>query len=264
MKYDPRKHHRRSIRLPDYDYASPGAYFVTVCVRGGECLLGEIVAGEMRLSPYGRLAHAFWENVPAHFSDDAFTCVSVDAYVTMPNHIHAIIVIDDDTRRGAVAAPSPSPTPTPRRGDDLGRAGAVPAPPGGVDGWGQGGGQGVGVGRGDPGRGDLAPTSRRGDGPGWGDPGRGDPAPTGERTTIVRPTLGQIVGYYKYQTTKMINQMRDMPGLPFWQRNYWEHVIRDDRSLQHIREYIANNPARWEQDQLHPDAPPNPFNRGER
>ena len=61
----------------------------------------------------------------------------------------------------------------------------------------------------------------------------------------------------------MINQMFDTPGLPFWQRNYWEHIIRNDASLRRIREYIENNPARWEQDQLHPDAPPNPFNRGE-
>ena len=50
MKYDPDKHHRRSIRLPGYDYTSAGAYFVTVCVRGGECLLGHIVDGDMRLN----------------------------------------------------------------------------------------------------------------------------------------------------------------------------------------------------------------------
>jgi len=231
MKYNPRKHHRRSIRLPDYDYASPGAYFVTVCVRGGECRLGEIIDGEMQLSPYGQVADAFWENVPAYFSTDAFALVSVDALVTMPNHIHAIIVIHEHGGRGAVAAP----TPAPRHVDDRS--------PGGASGRGQGGG------RADLGRGDL---------------GRGNPAPTGKRTTIARPTLGQIVGYYKYQTTKMINQMVGLPGLPFWQRNYWEHIIRSDRALRQIRAYVANNPARWEQDQLHPDAPPNRFNRGGR
>ena len=52
-----------------------------------------------------------------------------------------------------------------------------------------------------------------------------------------------------------------MPGAPFWQRNYWEHIIRNEASLNRIREYIENNPARWAEDQLHPDAPPNPFNQ---
>jgi len=46
-----------------------------------------------------------------------------------------------------------------------------------------------------------------------------------------------------------------------WQRNYWEHIVRSEADLDRIREYIENNPARWEEDQLHPDAPPNPFNR---
>ena len=54
---------------------------------------------------------------------------------------------------------------------------------------------------------------------------------------------------------------RETPGIRFWQRNYWEHIIRDVRSLNRIREYIDNNPARWLEDQLHPDAPPNQFNR---
>ena len=76
------------------------------------------------------------------------------------------------------------------------------------------------------------------------------------------PTLGQIVAYFKYQTTKSINQMREMPGARFWQRNYWEHVIRDETDLNRIRRYIQTNPLRWVDDQLHPDAPPNKYNRG--
>jgi REP element-mobilizing transposase RayT len=74
--------------------------------------------------------------------------------------------------------------------------------------------------------------------------------------------LGQIVAYYKYQTTKPVNQVRDMHGLHLWQRNYWEHIIRDERGYQRIHEYIENNPALWHEDQLHPDAPLNRFNRG--
>ncbi len=45
-----------------------------------------------------------------------------------------------------------------------------------------------------------------------------------------------------------------VPGvrLPIWQRNYYEHIIRDDRDLERIREYIAANPARWQEDSYHP------------
>ena len=62
---------------------------------------------------------------------------------------------------------------------------------------------------------------------------------------IEKPSLGQIIAYYKYQTTKCINELRDMRGVSFWQRNYWEHIIRNKESLNRIREYIENNPARW-------------------
>ncbi len=66
---------------------------------------------------------------------------------------------------------------------------------------------------------------------------------------------------FKLAVTKQINELRGMPGVPFWQRNYWEHIIRNEASLNRIREYIENNLARWAEDQLHPEALPSRFNR---
>ena len=74
-------------------------------------------------------------------------------------------------------------------------------------------------------------------------------------TSPQRPTIGKVVAYFKYQSTKGINQARATPGVPVWQRNYYEHVIRDEESLRQIRGNIGNNPVRWELDQLHPDNP---------
>jgi REP element-mobilizing transposase RayT len=73
--------------------------------------------------------------------------------------------------------------------------------------------------------------------------------------------LGRLIGAFKTVSTKRINEIRQTPGLPFWQRNYWEHIIRNEAALNRIRQYIQTNPARWLADQLHPNAPPNKFNQ---
>ncbi len=66
------------------------------------------------------------------------------------------------------------------------------------------------------------------------------------------PALGEILGYYKYQSAVRINALRNSVGTSIWQRGYYEHVIRDDRSLNRIREYIAGNPQRWRLDRENP------------
>ena len=67
------------------------------------------------------------------------------------------------------------------------------------------------------------------------------------------PSLGKIIAYFKYQSTKHINQYHNTPGTRIWQRNYHDHVIRDNIDLQRLRQYIQSNPMKWELDQLHPD-----------
>jgi REP element-mobilizing transposase RayT len=65
-------------------------------------------------------------------------------------------------------------------------------------------------------------------------------------------SLGSFVAGFKSAVTKRINQIRDNPGCPLWQRNYFERVIRNDRELAAIREYIANNPMKWAMDKENP------------
>jgi REP element-mobilizing transposase RayT len=65
------------------------------------------------------------------------------------------------------------------------------------------------------------------------------------------PTLGEIVRTYKAISTRLIR--RTVNSGFAWQRNYYEHVIRNDSSLQRGREYIVNNPARWAEDEENPD-----------
>jgi putative transposase len=65
-------------------------------------------------------------------------------------------------------------------------------------------------------------------------------------------SLGSIVGGFKSTATSRVNTLRQIPGTPVWQRNYHEHVVRDENDLHRIREYIQTNPLRWELDRENP------------
>ena len=174
MKSDSKDHHRRSIRLRDYDYAQIGAYFVTIVTQRRKCLFGEILDGQMRLNDAGRITQTVWDDLPNHYAN-----VEVDTFVVMPNHIHGIINLID-----------------------------LP----------------VGAGF--------------------------KPAPTNAGT---HHGLSEIVRAFKTFSARRINNSRNTSGAPVWQRNYFEHVIRDEASLNRIRQYIFDNPARWEFDRENPD-----------
>ncbi len=79
------------------------------------------------------------------------------------------------------------------------------------------------------------------------------PAPKGAETAPLRKhTLGRIIAYFKYQTTKSINQIHKTPGNRVWQRNYYEHVIRNETDLNDVRQYILDNPVKWDMDEENP------------
>ena len=85
-------HHRRSIRLKGYDYSQSGLYFITICTKNREHLFGQIINGVMCLNDYGEIAMQCWREIPQHYPNAV-----LHEYVVMPNHIHGIIEIIDDT-----------------------------------------------------------------------------------------------------------------------------------------------------------------------
>jgi REP element-mobilizing transposase RayT len=90
-QFNPDIHHRRSIRMPTFDYASEGAYFVTMCVLNRECLFGEIKDGEMGLNDLGNLVRMWSMRLPGKFPN-----MEIDpSFIIMPNHVHCIIWIHD-------------------------------------------------------------------------------------------------------------------------------------------------------------------------
>jgi putative transposase len=163
-------HDRRSLRLDGYDYAQAGAYFVTICTQDRLCLFGDIADGEMQLNDAGRMVRSVWEGLP-----DRFAAMELDAFVVMPNHVHAIATF-------------------------------------------------VGAGLALPGENGAASSA---------------------------PTLGDMVRAFKSLSAIRVNRLMLRSG-PLWQRNYYEHVIRNERELDKIREYIATNPLKWALDRENP------------
>jgi len=101
MKYNPDKHHRQSIRLKGYDYASAGAYFITICAYQRECLFGDIVDEIVNLNQIGLGIQNHWQDLP-----NRFPYMDLDAFVVMPNHLHGILWLCGDTARRDEASAS--------------------------------------------------------------------------------------------------------------------------------------------------------------
>ena len=93
--------HRRSIRLPGYDYAQAGWYFVTICTRERKCLFGDVEGGTMRLNPDGQIVKELWEDLPNHFQ-----YLTLEQFTLMPNHLHGISIIAEHRRGTACRAPT--------------------------------------------------------------------------------------------------------------------------------------------------------------
>ena len=221
---------RRAMRLRNYDYSQPGAYFVTICAQHRKCLFGTITDGKMRLNEIGQIVVGCWNRIPQHFPS-----VELGESVIMPNHFHGIIswgLAETRDPQPIVQARSPRP---PENTNN--RRGEVHSPSS-----------------------DEPENNRRGEVP---SPALNKEARSihprenirNRRGEVPSPSLGKIIAYFKYQSTKHINQRYNTPGTRVWQRNYYDHVIRDDPDLQRLRQYIQDNPMKWELDQLHPDNP---------
>ena len=89
-KYNPEKHHRRSMRLQGYDYSQAGLYFITICTHNRECLFGDIANGEMIWNDMGKIANEYWLEIPNHFPNAV-----LHEHIVMPNHTHGIIELTD-------------------------------------------------------------------------------------------------------------------------------------------------------------------------
>jgi len=174
-------HHRKSIRLKDYDYSLPGGYFVTINTIERGNFLGEVVQESMKLNNYGTIVQETWNDLIHHVKNIELDlvdnlmhtkCATIIG-LRLPNHVHGIIIILDST---------------------------------------------VGAGS--------------------------EPALTKQHVG-----LGEMVRQFKTFSARRINECRSVKHVSVWQRNYYEHIIRNDKELDNIRKYIYYNPSQWKADE---------------
>jgi REP element-mobilizing transposase RayT len=163
---------RKSTRLVEYDYSSVGGYFITLVTYDRLHLFGEIIAGIMQSNPLGQIVAEEWLRSPMIRKE-----ITLDEWCLMPNHFHAIVMINENGQ-------SPAKKPDFKE------------------------------------KGQFQQTK----------------------------SLGSFVAGFKSAVTKRINETRQTPGIPVWQRNYYDHIIRDEDDLDRIRNYIASNSLKWELD----------------
>lgn len=241
--YNPNIHHRKSIRLKGYDYAQPGRYFITICCQDRICRFGHVMNGEMLLNAFGKIAFDVWSKLPERFPN-----IELGAFQIMPNHMHGIISLNAPPTAGAGFTPAQNDR---QQNDDMPAQNITH-------------------------QNNITPAQnneRQNDDPAQNNEHQNNspqnithqnnntPAQNDERqnddiraTVRVAPTVSNIVGAYKSLVAngclKIYTSKNETMG-KLWQRNYYEHIIRDEKSYLNISNYIINNPAKWGNDKFY-------------
>jgi REP element-mobilizing transposase RayT len=181
------KYRIESTRLKEWDYSSNGHYFITVCTKKHQCFFGDVINGKMQLNEMGKIAEEEWKK-----TEQIRKNVKLDEYRVMPNHLHGIIVIENELVSNVETHCSASlPQNTFLQQGYKNKFG--------------------------PQRNNLSSILR------------GFKSATTNRI--------HTIGYYEFS----------------WQERFHDHIIRNEKSLQRIREYIRTNPLRWHLDTENPN-----------
>ncbi len=197
-----------SARLKHFDYATDGAYFITIVTKNRTCFLGEIIDTDnhkkmVKLSDIGKIAEKYWYEIPKHFP-----FIKLDEMVVMPNHIHGILWIVGGRDVACNVSTGNAPTQNAPTGN-------APTP--------------------------IAPT-------GNAPPPNAHARPKNKQMAKISPkqgSLSTVVRSFKSAVTKKSREF--FPGFG-WQPRFHDHIIRNNGELNRIRQYIINNPQMWTHD----------------
>lgn len=215
---------RKLNRMCGYDYTRDGYYFVTICVEHRECIFGEIVDEEMRLNNYGNIVSDCWYDLPNHYVN----CI-LDGFVVMPNHVHGIVRIDNDLARRKIL----------KQNDDIETHvgnGLKPFPTNGVK---------NSTIVSDVSSDDVSAMVGNGL-----KPFPTDVAHENMIKTKRLHSLSEIIRGFKTFSSRRINEIADFHFQ--WQKSFHDHIIRNQKSLEYIQNYMVSNPLRWNEDSINP------------
>ena len=224
---------RESIRLKEYNYSKSGFYYITINVQDKICLFGKIRESKMILNKAGFMIERLYNNLTNRFSN-----IKLHEYIIMPNHMHCIIEITDPMSVGATLVVAHNSTTTAHdnkmdihNNKTYAHNKTTPNNP------------------------ILSKNTSV----------TFDSKQTGMKHTITKRattrvaptkygyTIGNIIGAFKSLTTiEYIKMVKNKVVLPFdgklWQRGFHDHIIRNQKDFDRIREYIINNPLNWKKD----------------
>ncbi len=213
-----------STRLPAWNYASDGRYFLTICTQGKKCFFGEVMQGEMQLSPIGEIAQKFWYEIPNQFSN-----CDIDVFCVMPNHIHGILIINqtqDAVVREEIVVKEDAIDSINSEEDAVNSQSKEDA----VN---------------SHSKEDAVNSQSKEDAMNRVSTRRGGGVTGLFNPMLSKNSVSKIVRWYKGRCTFEINQIYQDFG---WQERFHDEIIRDEFALDRIRQYIINNPINWECD----------------
>lgn len=205
------KYRTESNRLKGWDYSGNGYYFYTIVTYERQYLFGEIKNGGMILSNFGGIAYAEW-----YKSFEIRQELILDEFVMMPNHLHAIVVIDKNDMN---CTTDNKQTNVEKRTIDEKRTNRRDARP-------------------------CVSTSHR------------KPKPISSFVAGYKSAVINLIDDFIDDFEKIhghILQPKFNKHNPLWQSNYNDHIIRNDNSYHRIKSYIRSNPEKWEDDKFNPD-----------
>ncbi|MCV3217354.1 transposase [Plectonema radiosum NIES-515] len=201
------KYRIESTRLPNRDYAANGWYFVTICTKDCFDYFGQVMSGEVKVSEIGEIAQKYWVEITNHFE-----YTQINAYVIMPNHVHGIVVIDKPTdveTRNFTDVETRNFTDVETRNfTDVETRNFT-----------------------DVETRNFASLQKPVD-----ESNKFGPLKSGSLQAIIHAYKSAVTRHCRHNNYDHFA----------WQSRFYEHIIRADGSLDRIREYIINNPAKWE------------------
>jgi putative transposase len=200
------KYRVESIRLKNWDYSNNGYYFITICTKEKEHFFGNIIDGKMFLNDIGKIIYDEW-----YKSEKMRPNIILDEFIIMPNHIHGIIIINNDNVETHSNASLPNHNANQKINDVSGN---------------------------------NSNNNILTDNDNVNETHSNASLPN--NNTTKKNNLSNIIRGFKSSSTKLIH----ISGFNnfAWQPRFYEHIIRNDNSLQNIRQYIINNPVNWSKD----------------